>query len=267
VAAAGVAAAARGEQPIIQGVEKPLSPNPSVREESVDPEGRSITLVFNWNGEQVPAIFLLPNRKEQPMPAALLLHGFNLKKEHMATAIGRELLSKGIASLAIDLPYHGERYTGYFKPPASPFEMMRQWRAAQQECRLALQFLAEHPELDRGRLCIIGYSLGAFLGLKVAADETYLRAFVLAAGGDLPDYIPFAGMVRMLADPVDWVRHLKGRPLLMMHGKQDTIVPPDLAERLFAAAAEPKQFLWFDSGHILPQEAMQHAAQWLVQNL
>jgi len=244
-----------------------LNLNPSIREEKSSSDGRSITLVFNWNGETVPAIFMLPHRTGQPVPAALLLHGFNLKKEVMALAIGTELLARNVASLTIDLPFHGERYTGYFTPPASPFAMMNQWRAAQDECRMALQFLAGHPDVDRQKLSLIGYSLGAFLGLKVAADEDYLRAVVLAAGGDLPDYLPFAGMIRMLADPIQWARELKGRPLLMMHGRQDTIVSPDLAERLFNAAGQPKKMLWFDSGHILPQQAMEQAADWLVEKL
>lgn len=239
----------------------------TIREERIAAGGRSITLVFDWNGEKIPAILMLPQRSDRPCPAALLLHGFNLKKELMAFSVGTELLAKGIASLTIDLPLHGERYAGYFTMPANPLDLMGRWRAAQQECRLALQFLAEHPEVDASERCMIGYSLGAFLGLKVAADESYLKAIVLAAAGDLPDYIPFSAMVRMVANPLQWVRQLKGRHLLMMHGRQDTIVSPDLAQRLFDAAAEPKQFLWFDSGHILPQEAMKQAAEWLNKTL
>jgi uncharacterized protein len=240
---------------------------PSIREERPLPDGRSVTLVFNWNGEPVPGILMLPHTSAKPSPAALLLHGFNSKKEHMAIAIGSELLSNGIASLAIDLAYHGERYTGPFTPPSSPFELMKRWRAAQQECRETLQFLAGYPGLDRSRLCLVGYSLGAYLGLKVSADESCLRAVVLAACGDFPDYIPFAGMVRKVANPIRWVRELKGRPLLMMHGRQDTIISPELAERLFNSAEEPKKIFWFDSGHILPQEAMKQATRWLSEVL
>lgn len=235
----------------------------SVRGESPVENGSSCTLAFDCGGESVPAILLMPSKTDRPAPAALLLHGFNLRKEHMVSAVGGELLSKGIASLAVDLPLHGERFTGILKPPRSPFEMMHRWRAAQQECRAALELLASHPDLDGSRLSIMGYSLGAFLGLKVAADLPELRALVLAAGGDIPDYVPFAAMIRTLADPIRWVRNLRGRPLLMMHGRQDTIVPHELAERLFNAAEAPKQIFWFDSGHILPQEAMGKAANWL----
>jgi uncharacterized protein len=238
--------------------------DPFVREESSSSCGQSATLVFDWSGETVPAVFLLPHRTNPPSPAVLLLHGFNLKKEHMADTIGKELQSKGIASLALDLPLHGERSTGYFAPPKNPLKLMNHWRAAQQECRLALQYLAAHPRIDGKRLALVGFSLGAFLGLKVAVDATYLRAVVLAAGGDLPNYIPYVEMIRKVANPLRWVRQLAGRPLLMMHGRQDAIVSPDLAERLFSAAGEPKQILWFDSGHILPQEAMEQAANWLV---
>jgi uncharacterized protein len=238
--------------------------SPFVREESSSPFGTSATLIFNWNGETVPAVFLLPHRTDPSAPAVLLLHGFNLKKEHMADTIGKELQSKGIGSLALDLPFHGERSTGYFAPPKNPLKLMNRWRAAQHECRLALQFLREHPQIDGKRLALVGFSLGAFLGLKVAVDETYLRAVVLAAGGDLPSYIPFVDMIRKVANPLQWVRQLGERPLLMMHGCQDTIIPPELADRLFNAANEPKQILWFDSGHILPLEAMEQAANWLV---
>lgn len=239
--------------------------SPTFREEESGPEGRSIVLEFSRNGESIPAIFMLPHRKNGPVPASLLLHGFSLKKEHMVSAIGAELLSNGVASIAIDLPFHGERQTGAWVQPGSPFEYMDSWRSAQEECRLALQFLSEHPDIDDRSLSLIGYSLGAFLGLKVASDESGVKAVVLAAGGDLPNYIPFSAMIRMLADPIQWVRRLKGRPLLMLHGRQDTVVTPDLARRLFDAAREPKQFLWYDSGHILPREAMIEAAQWVVE--
>lgn len=140
---------------------------------------------------------------------------------------------------------------------------MKMWNSVVEECRLALQYLVEHPEFDPDRLFLVGYSFGGFLGLRVAASEQRIRAVVLAAAGDFPDYVPFASMIRRLADPLEWVRRLSPRPLLMMHGRQDRIVPSMLAERLFQAAEEPKKILWFDSDHILPRESMVQAAEWL----
>jgi hypothetical protein len=237
--------------------------DPLVREETCCLQGTSTVLVFSWNGESVPATFLLPHMTGRPVPAVLLLHGFNLRKEHMAETMGNELLSRGMASLAFDLPFHGERYTGYFAPPKNPLKLMNRWRAVQRECQRALGFLAGHQQIDRKKLGLAGFSLGAFLGLKMAVDAAQIRALVLAAVGDLPNYVPFVDMIRKVANPLQWAGLRAGRPLLMMHGRQDSIISPDLAERLFNAACEPKEILWFDSGHVLPPEAMKKAAAWL----
>ena len=91
-------------------------------------------------------------------------------------------------------------------------------------------------------------------------------AVVLADGRDLPDF-PFASLIRSVADPLAGVRALNGRPLLMVHGRRDHTIPPALAERLFAAAPQPKEIQWWEAGHYLPDEAVRSAAQWLATTL
>ncbi|MDP9347688.1 MAG: hypothetical protein M3P24_00860 [Gemmatimonadota bacterium] len=49
----------------------------------------------------------------------------------------------------------------------------------------------------------------------------------------------------------------------MVHGKWDRTIRPDQAERLYAAAAEPKEIRWWNAGHYLPDEAIREAAAWL----
>jgi uncharacterized protein len=238
----------------------------SVRNESETAGGRKVVLDIRSNGERIPAVLLLP-RSSVPVPVALLLHGLSLDKERMAEMAGPALLRRGIACLALDLPHHGERSRG--KDPAdsgNPFEMMARWRAALDDSGLVLRFLAQRPDLDPSRISLIGYSLGAFIGLKVAAANREVRSLVLAAGGDLPEYTPFISIVRTVADPIKLVRSLKGRPLLMVHGKYDRAVTPAQAERLFHAAQEPKKMLWWECGHILPPQAMDQAAAWLAEN-
>src|SRR4051794_24583114 len=58
--------------------------------------------------ERVPGVLQLPP-VETPVPAVLLLHGLTSRKEDMASSIGHALLQRGVASLAIDLPLHGQR--------------------------------------------------------------------------------------------------------------------------------------------------------------
>jgi hypothetical protein len=229
--------------------------------------GRRIVVDFRTTGEAVPALLLLP-RDRAPAPAALLLHGYTSRKEHMAEGVGAYLLERGIASLSIDLPLHGTRSDPVQAQAArNPLALVGLWRQALSECQLALRYLGARPEVDAGCLAIAGYSLGSFLAVMAAAQDPKVRAVVLAAGGDLPAGTPLAAVARTVADPLRAVRKLDGRPLLMVHGRGDRTIRPDQAERLFAAAEEPKELRWWNAGHILPPEAIRYAASWLADQL
>lgn len=235
-----------------------------IRREREIPGGHEVLLDFGRNGDRLPALLRLPHSKGKA-PVALLLHGLSLDKERMADMAAPALLRRGIACMAFDLPLHGERGCGKDpSEPGGPFEMLRNWRASLDESTLALEYLSQRAECDSERLYVLGYSLGAFIGLKVASGDPQVRALILAGGGDLPDHTPFIGIVRAMADPLKMVRGLRGRPLLMLHGKYDRAVTPAQADRLFNAATEPKKMIWWECGHVLPQPAMDEAAAWLA---
>lgn len=229
--------------------------------------GRRLTMEIPLVGQTVPAILLLPDGVARP-PAALLLHGYGSRKEQMADAVGRSLLEYGIASLSVDLPLHGER-EGTIEVDAvrNPLVLVSQWRIALAECGAALEWMAEEEELDGHHLALVGYSMGSFIGVMVAATSDHVKALVLAAGGDLPEGTPFTRLVRTIANPLSAIRRLDGRPLLMIHGKRDHTVRPEQATRLFEAAAEPKELRWYDAGHWLPDTATHDAAVWLKAQL
>jgi len=247
--------------------------------------GQRIELAFGRDGTdaRVPAVLLLPPASNAPHPAALLLHGFSSRKEQMADTVGSALLAAGIATLSIDLPLHGERIVagsgtswgivgGHERAfdasgMRNPLVMAGAWRTAQQDAQLALAYLGARREVDRARLALVGYSMGSFIGVNVAAGEPAVRALVLAAGGDLPDDMPYAQALRLIADPRRAIRKLHGRPLLMLHGRQDRTVRPEQAQRLFDAALEPKLLRWYDAGHHLPPGALGEAARWLLTSL
>jgi uncharacterized protein len=229
--------------------------------------GKQIALEFQ-SGKlpEIPATLLLPERT--PAPGALLIHGYSSRKEHMADSVGRGLLSRSIASLSIDLPLHGTRQDPIARQAlGNPLELMRHWRAAVAETRLAIEYLRARPEIDSGRLAVVGYSLGSFLATLLAAENAAVRALVVAAGGDLPTGSAFTTIARTLVDPVRAVRKLKGRPLLVVHGRRDRTVLPEQAQRLYDAADEPKEIRWWDSGHYLPEAAIDQAADWLAEQL
>lgn len=217
--------------------------------------------------EPVPGILQLPSLAT-PVPAVLLLHGFTSRKEDMASSIGHALYQRGVASLAIDLPMHGHRIGASQELTlGNPIRLVNTWQLALREAGLAVAYLAGLRGIDSSRIAIAGYSLGAYLSVCVAASEPRICAVALTAGGDLPSSIPFLPLVRTIVDPCNAVRHLSGRPLLLMNGKRDRRILPEQARTLFAAAHEPKEQRWYDGGHWPPSSAMADVAEWLVSRL
>ena len=216
--------------------------------------------------DTVPALRLVP-AGDRTHATVLLLHGFSSSKERMAEAIGRRLLARGVGSLALDLPFHGERTATGGGIPRSPLALVGAWRAAVSETRAAVDWLVAQPGVDAGRLGVTGYSLGGFLALMTAAGEPRLHAVALAAAGDLPDQTPYAAMVRGLVDPPRAARKLDGRPLLLVNGTRDRTTRPAQAQRLFDAASEPKELVWYDGGHWPPPVAIDAASAWLAARL
>ena len=241
----------------------PRQPTETVRRTTTHRWGEERTIDIARGREVVPATFIMPASTGR-VPVVLLLHGLSSNKERMSSSAGRVLASRGIGSLAIDLPLHGERRGGNPRDMmSSPLALVGAWRTAVKEIHDVVNWLEAQPSVDASRIGILGYSLGGFLALMAAADDERLRVVALAAAGDLPDATPYASMVRALVDPPKAARKLRGRPLLLVNGRGDTTTRPAQAERLFAAAAEPKTMLWYNGGHWPPPACINDTVDWL----
>ena len=239
----------------------------TARRSSTTARGEERLLDLVHGTERVPGTLLLPS-PEREVPAVLLLHGFSSNKERMAQSVGRALQQRGVASLALDLPFHGERDGGREEIPyRNPLALVSAWSTAVRESRSAIEWLAGQPEIDATRIGVIGYSLGGFLALMTAAEEPAVQVVTLAAAGDLPDSTPYLALVRRAVDPLRAVRKLRGRPLLLVNGRRDTTTRPAQAERLFTYAEEPKRLSWYEGGHWPPPAAIDEAAEWTTREL
>jgi fermentation-respiration switch protein FrsA (DUF1100 family) len=70
--------------------------------------------------------------------------------------------------------------------------------------------------------------------------------------------------------PIDYVKKISPRPLLLVHGDKDETVPVEQAERLYAEAGEPKQKVILPgAGHRLRQDerAIATAMKWLAEQV
>ncbi|WP_102126991.1 alpha/beta hydrolase family protein [Deinococcus planocerae] len=245
------------------------APTHALREETSVPGGTRLRLDLRVAGASVPAVLQLPTVSPGVrVPAALLLHGYSSRADVMADSVGTALLRRGVASLAPDLPLHGTRGNPLeLQSLRNPLEVARLWRLALREGAAGVEFLRSHPAVRPDGVALVGYSLGTFLGVTVAAQSREVRALVLAAGGDLPLGTPLTAVARAIVDPPRAVRSLAGRPLLMVNGRHDPVIRPDQAERLFQAASQPKELRWWNGGHSVPQAVVEDSAEWLAARL
>lgn len=100
--------------------------------------------------------------------AVVLVHMLT-RDRHDWDRVGERLAIRGIAAFAFDLRGHGE--SGGARP-GDPAEYTRDVSAA-------LRYLDEHPEVSAGRLGVAGASLGANVGVTVAAGRENVVSLAL----------------------------------------------------------------------------------------
>ncbi len=220
----------------------------------LDPPLEPVEIPFRGLG--LPGYLRRPRGVSRP-PCVVLLGGLDTTKEEQLV-MSALCAQRGLATLAFDGPGQGETFE---RLPLTP-EFDRAVAAV-------LDFLEGRPEVDPGRIGIIGRSLGGHYAPRAAALDRRIRAAVawgamyhLRNYATMPE-ITRAGFVHVTrARSLDEVRpyfasvDLEGIasritcPLLIVHGGLDPITPTDNATRLRAEAAGPTELLfWEDSVH------------------
>ena len=137
------------------------------------------------------------------------------------------------------------------------------------DLRGAVQYAVDR--LPAASIGVIGYSMGAAVSLLAAADEPRIKAVVADSSfAVMRDVVAHAitrrrlptRPVLALADrfthrqygyrfdsvrPVDAIAHIAPRPVMLVHGANDTMITPRHAYQLYHAAQSPKE-LWLVSG-------------------
>ncbi len=189
----------------------------------------------------------------------VLAHGSNGERSDLQPE-AKILSAAGYGVLAFDFPGHGESDG-----------TVVQWSAGERRAlKRVVAWVAEQPGVDSARIGAFGFSMGGYIVLQTAVEEPQLRA--IAAAGTPHDPLEhldweygkhgflsrwpallalrLAGMDTETLIPEQVVGRVAPRPLLLVAGRDDQLVPNWMTERLFAAAGEPKQLLLVPSaGH------------------
>jgi dipeptidyl aminopeptidase/acylaminoacyl peptidase len=223
----------------------------------------------------VPALLTLPGNgrgKAKKHPAVVLIHGLSSRKEDtilLSVAFAR----RGYATLSIDLPVHGERRLGDGRTISdlSLAETRRVGAGSVADLRRGVDYLATRSDIDPSRIGCVGISLGGIFGGVFASVEKRIKSVALwSAGGDWGTLLtesrhPFAvkrrekgslppdetiGETLRDVDPLTHISKLAPRPLLLLAGTEDYVVPNYCTDVLFDAAGEPKKRVRYPGGHI-----------------
>ena len=192
-----------------------------------------------------------------PRGTVLFLHG---NAENISTHLSAVhwLPGRGFQVLLLD-------YRGYGRSTGTPTVA-----GALRDVDAAMAHLLQRPDVDAGRIALLGQSLGGSLAAWYAARGSHrdrLRAVVIDSA-----FSSYRDIAREKLDAVWWLSWLKGpagwtidddfspvsaiadiapRPVLFIAGGRDRIVPAHHSERLFAAARAPKTYWEFpEAGHI-----------------
>ena len=145
--------------------------------------------------------------------------------------------------------------------------------------RRAMDLLLLQPNVDHRRFAYVGHDFGGMYGvLAGSVDQRPTHYVVMAATPRFPDwylYLPkLEGDVRESfiremseIDPIAQIPNLSPASVFFQFASDDPHVPKERAEEFFAAAKDPKEMKWYESGHGLNADATHDRKVWLRERL
>ena len=171
---------------------------------------RHSPIVFQSGGKPIRLDAYLPTAANGPVPAIIALHGAGGGVSGMERYAGL-LAAQGFAVYL--LHFFDRTGTEYADKPT----IMRSFPLWMKTLWDATSFVETQPRVDRGRIALLGFSLGAYLSLANSAIDHRVQAVVEFFGG-MPKEMNFF-MKRLC-------------PVLILHGEKDSTVPVEEAYRL-----------------------------------
>ena len=224
------------------------------------------------------------------LPVLLIMHGIPRAKPEPGDQTYRVLARAAAADgwLAVIFNFRG---TGASEGDLSLAGWLR-------DCQAVIAWARALPAADPARLALLGFSAGASVAIRAAAQDPAITAVAAVSSPSeysfLTDVMPAAGWVRLFREiglirdpafptsPAEWeaefeaaaprkyVTALAPRPLLIMHGDEDETIPVAQARALYQAAGPGRELVIIPGGkHRLraDERAVRTAREWLARML
>ena len=134
-------------------------------------------------------------------------------------------------------------YRGYGRSTGVPSE-----QGTYLDARAALKYLRGRADVGRQQIVYFAHSLGCAIAVELAAAEPP-QGLVLVSPFDSMrsmariafPLLPLGWLTKDKYNSLASIRRIR-RPVLILHGEQDELIPAAQGERLYQAADEPKTF-------------------------
>ncbi|MCE9665620.1 alpha/beta hydrolase [Halomonas sp. M5N1S17] len=183
---------------------------------------------------------------ENPRGSLLFFHGNAGNISHRLESI-RQFNRLGLSVLIVD-------YRGYGRSEGSPSEA-----GTARDARASWRWLVDEGGMSPDEIVLFGRSLGAAVAAELAAGlapdvspaavvlESPFRS-VPSLGQSLYPFLPVRWLANLDYDTETYVTRFTA-PLLVIHSREDEIIPFSQGEAVFEAASEPKEMLVIRGGH------------------
>lgn len=222
-----------------------------------------------------------------PMKArgkVLVLHTFGTKDLRLEGEICRRFAQLGYASAVLVMPYHLDRRPSGLEKgwgfTANPVVMRETLIQSVDDVRRFLDLWYEKGE----KVAIVGLSLGAIVGvLAMSVDERVGTGVFIMGGGNFPLLVKHSLIFALKSykwggnelrlfedvDPLKYASLIPPRPVLMINGRLDLIIPYACSYGLWKVMGEP-HIDWLWSGHygalLIKDKILRKVFKFIIEN-
>jgi len=193
-------------------------------------------IIPSADGAKLHGWLVTPQGSER-VPLVLYYGGNAEEVSHMLEAIGDPVRgdTPGVAWLVIN-------YRGYGASEGSPSQV-----SLVADALAGYDYASTLPRIDAKRMFVFGRSLGSGVAVQLAAHRPVRGVILVSPYDSLAAvakryywYLPVDWMLKHRFDSIGLAPQMS-QPLLCFIAERDDVIPPEHAERLFAAWAGPKR--------------------------
>jgi len=208
---------------------------------------RPVTVTFShWS---LPGTLSIP-KGDGPFPAVVLVQGSGPHDEDETIGPNKPFkdIAWGLASRGVAVLRYVKRTKQYGLATSDDPASLTVNDEVVNDGRAAVSLLAAQPKIDPARVCLLGHSLGAYLGPRIASGDREIAGLILLAGNTRPIEQLIVEQVRHITslpgtDPADAQKQMDATEKIARDIARTDLKPGDTVD--FFGAKIPGSY-WLD---------------------